>query len=89
MAAGLTVSGDRLAAFCRRRRIRRLAFFGSVLRPDFRPDSDVDMLVEFEPASMPGLLGMARMGRELSQLLGGRKFKVDPIVKTLVGVEIR
>jgi hypothetical protein len=50
-----------------------LAFFGSVLRPDFRPDSDVDVLVEFEPAGLPGLFGMARMERELSEILGGRK----------------
>lgn len=73
MAARLDVPGERLAAFCRRRHIRRLAFFGSVLRPDFRPDSDVDVLVEFEPAGLPGLFGMARMERELSELLGGRK----------------
>jgi predicted nucleotidyltransferase len=73
VASGLAVSEDVLAAFCRHRRIRRLAFFGSVLRPDFRPDSDVDMLVEFEPAGLPGLFGMARMERELSGILGGRK----------------
>jgi predicted nucleotidyltransferase len=73
VASGLAVSEDRLAAFCRRRHIRRLAFFGSVLRPEFRPDSDVDVLVEFEPADLPGLFGMTRMERELSQLLGGRK----------------
>jgi uncharacterized protein len=73
MVTRLDVPNDRLAAFCRRRHIRRLAFFGSVLRPDFRPDSDVDVLVEFEPAGLPGLFGMARMERELSELVGGRK----------------
>jgi predicted nucleotidyltransferase len=64
---------DRIAEFCRRYRIRRLSLFGSVLREDFRPDSDVDMLVEFEPGHEPGFFGLARMERELSELLGGRK----------------
>jgi len=59
-----------LASFCRRHHIRRLAFFGSVLRADFGPDSDVDVLVEFEPAHVPGLFGMAGLERELSALLG-------------------
>ena len=69
----LSVPKDRIASFCRERGIRRLAFFGSVLRPDFRPDSDVDVLVEFEPDRTPGLLGIARMEREFSTLLGDRK----------------
>jgi predicted nucleotidyltransferase len=64
---------DRIAAFCRERGIRRLAVFGSALRSDFGPDSDIDVLVEFEPGRTPGLLGMARMERELSSLLGDRK----------------
>ena len=64
---------DRVAEFCRRYHIRRLSLFGSVLREDFRPDSDVDMLVEFEPGHEPGFFGLARMERELSELLGGRK----------------
>ena len=50
-----------------------LSLFGSVLREDFRPDSDVDVLVEFEDGHAPGLLGIARMERELSEILGGRK----------------
>ncbi|HEX8071213.1 MAG TPA: nucleotidyltransferase family protein [Pyrinomonadaceae bacterium] len=62
-----------LASFCRRHYIRRLALFGSSLRTDFRPDSDVDVLVEFEPEHVPGFLQMARMRSELSRLLGGRK----------------
>jgi predicted nucleotidyltransferase len=64
---------EALEAFCRHRGIRRLAVFGSALRSDFRPDSDIDVLVEFEPGCTPGLLGMARMERELSALLDGRK----------------
>jgi len=50
-----------------------LALFGSALREDFSEESDVDMLVEFEPGHTPGLLGMARLERELSHILGGRK----------------
>jgi len=55
--------------FCRRRRIRRLALFGSVLRRDFRPGSDVDVLVEFEPGHTPGL-AFFEMEEELSRLFG-------------------
>ncbi|SRR3990172_5139270 len=62
----------RLAEFCRRNRIRRLSLFGSVLRDDFRPDSDVDVLVEFEPETMVGFMALSRMQRELSELLGRR-----------------
>jgi predicted nucleotidyltransferase len=59
-----------VAEFCRQNHIRRLAVFGSALREDFSPDSDIDILVEFEPEHIPGLFGMARMERELSLLLG-------------------
>ena len=69
----IVVPGKELASYCRRHHIHKLAFFGSVLRADFRPDSDVDVLVEFEPGHTPGLFGLARMERELSGLLGGRK----------------
>ena len=64
---------EEIAGFCRRHHISRLSLFGSVLRDDFRPTSDVDVLVEFEPDHVPGLFGLARMERELSALLGGRK----------------
>ena len=62
-----------LAALCRRYRIRRLSLFGSTLQGTNRPDSDVDLLVEFEPGAKPGLLTMARIEIELSPLLAGRK----------------
>jgi uncharacterized protein len=62
-----------ISEFCRRRRIRRLSFFGSVLREDFRDDSDLDVLVEFEPDSIPGFLRLAEMEAELETLFGGRK----------------
>ena len=66
----ITIDQKLLTAFCRRHHIRRLALFGSVLRADFGPDSDVDVLVEFEPAHVPGFFGMAHLERELSALLG-------------------
>jgi predicted nucleotidyltransferase len=71
--AQLDLDKEQIASFCRQRHIQRLAIFGSALRPDFRPDSDIDLLVEFEPDHVPGLLGIARMERELSALVGGRK----------------
>lgn len=71
--ARLAVDRDTVAAFCARHHIRRLAFFGSVLRDDFRPDSDVDVLVEFEPGRAPGLFALAGMEEELASILGGRK----------------
>jgi uncharacterized protein len=63
---------DQIAQFCRARHIRRLAIFGSALREDFRADSDIDILVEFEQDHVPGLFGIARLERELSAILGGR-----------------
>jgi predicted nucleotidyltransferase len=62
-------SEDRLAAFCRRHHIRRLSFFGSILRDDFQEDSDVDILVEFAPDHIPGLSFFA-MQEELAEVLG-------------------
>ncbi|MCK6622257.1 MAG: nucleotidyltransferase family protein [Calditrichaceae bacterium] len=71
--ANISVDRERLAAFCRQHHIRRMAFFGSVLRADFGPESDIDILVEFEPDHVPGLFGIARMERELSAIFDGRK----------------
>ena len=70
MSLRIHVDSQSIAEYCRRHRIRRLAFFGSVLRGDFRPDSDVDVLVEFEPGQEPGFLRLARMERELSGIIG-------------------
>ncbi|HXJ92155.1 MAG TPA: nucleotidyltransferase domain-containing protein [Terriglobia bacterium] len=61
---------ERVAGFCQRHRIRELALFGSVLREDFRPDSDVDVLVEFEPEAHHGLFALSRMQSELEEILG-------------------
>ncbi len=61
---------ETLASLCRRHDIRRLSLFGSVLKGTNRPDSDVDLLVEFEPEAKPGLIGMAAIELEFSRLLG-------------------
>ncbi len=66
---GINLDRRKVTEFCRRRHIRRLALFGSVLRDDFGPDSDVDVLVEFEPGHTPGL-AFFTMERELSEILG-------------------
>ena len=72
MRTRLPISESDLANFCHRHHIRRLALFGSTLKGEDRPDSDVDLLVEFEPGCEPGLIGMASLEAELSALLGGR-----------------
>lgn len=69
----ILISKTELAAFCRANGIVRLAVFGSALRKDFGPDSDIDVLVEFDPDRIPGLLGLAGMEIELSTFFGGRK----------------
>ena len=66
----IDIPKDKIADFCRKHHIRKLALFGSVLREDFRPGSDVDVLVEFEPEHVPGLIRFSAMERELSELLG-------------------
>lgn len=70
MAAKVAVPTEAVATLCRRRRIRKLALFGSVLRDDFRDDSDIDILVEFEPDAQVGLIGFAGIERELSEIIG-------------------
>ena len=74
MSAQIEIPDESIADFCRRHRIRELALFGSVLRTDFGPDSDIDVLVEFEPGGDEGLtlLDLAGMEIELSGLIGRR-----------------
>lgn len=67
---GLAIEDSALAAFAARHAVRRLALFGSVLGDSFRADSDVDVLIEFEPGSEPGLLGLSAMELELGEMLG-------------------
>jgi uncharacterized protein len=73
MTHSLFPDQDALEAICRRYHIRRLSLFGSMLKGSDRPESDVDLLVEFEPKARPSLLTMARIEIELSSLLDGRK----------------
>ncbi len=81
MGIHIKVPKDKVVAFCRRNHICSLAFFGSVLRDDFGQDSDVDVLVEFEQGQEPGLMTLATMESELSEILG---HKVDLVERQSV-----
>ena len=70
MSIKIAISREGIADFCRRNRIHRLAFFGSVLRDDFSLDSDIDVLVEFLPDCGVGMIALAGMEIELGQILG-------------------
>ena len=70
MNAQVSVPRERIAEFCRKHGIKRLAIFGSALRDDFGPESDIDVLVEFEPDRIPGLIGLASMELDLARLFG-------------------
>jgi hypothetical protein len=73
MIESLFTDREALAAICRRHQIRRLSLFGSMLDGTSRADSDVDLLVEFDPDAKPSLLTMADIELQLSELLGGRR----------------
>lgn len=70
MNARIAIDREKIADFCREHNIRKLSLFGSVLRDDFGPDSDVDVLVEFEPGRSVGLIRLAGLERKLSAILG-------------------
>jgi predicted nucleotidyltransferase len=74
MSLKIDLSEDKIKDFCQHNRIRRLSLFGSVLREDFGPESDIDVLVEFEPETNVGLITLAGMEIELGQILG---YKVE------------
>lgn len=86
VAIAVDIPAAELRQFCRRHRIRRLALFGSVLGPGFRPDSDVDVLVEFVAGQSPGL-ELIDMQDELSRLVGGRQ--VDLVTEKFINHRIR
>jgi predicted nucleotidyltransferase len=69
----IPVAKDKIESFCRANHIRKLSIFGSALRADFGPDSDVDVLVEFEAAHVPGFFRLVEMEQELSAMMGSRK----------------
>src|SRR5213082_3368722 len=69
----LLIPEEQLDRFCRKKHIRRLSLFGSRLKGNAKPDSDIDLLVEFKPDCEPGFLGLASMEAELTAMLGGAK----------------
>ena len=71
------ISKSQIADFCRRHRIRKLSLFGSLLRDDFGPKSDVDVLVGFEPDARVGFFKLYDLEQELSQLFGGRRIDIN------------
>lgn len=70
MTTNITIAQDQITEFCQRHNIQKLSLFGSVLRDDFSPISDIDVLVEFEPNTRPTLFDMGEMQMELSEILG-------------------
>ena len=87
MSAQIPVNDRQIANFCRKHHILKLALFGSVLRDDFRPDSDIDILVEFEPGHAPGFIGLYQIEEELSSLLGGHR--TDLVTRGFLNRRIR
>ena len=73
----LAIATIEIADFCRRHHIRKFSLFGSSLRDDFGPQSDVDVLVEFEPDARVGLFKLYDLEQELSELLGGRRIDIN------------
>ena len=73
MTVQIDTKPDKITDFCRKHHIRKLSLFGSVLRDDFSADSDVDVLVEFDPQHVPGLIRLGGMAQDLSDILAGRK----------------
>jgi predicted nucleotidyltransferase len=67
---GLDILDEEIADFCRRHGVKRLSLYGSILRDDFNPDSDVDVLVEFQPGRTPGMVGFGQMIIELRDIIG-------------------
>ena len=67
---------DKIASFCKKHHIRKLSLFGSVLRDDLGPGSDIDILVEFQPGKVPSFFRLFDMEEELSAILGGRKVDI-------------
>jgi hypothetical protein len=86
MSPHVSIDREAVSAFCKRHHIARLALFGSVLRDDFEPDSDVDVLVEFLPGHIPGLR-FVTIEREFSELLHGRR--VDMVTPKFLNTRIR
>jgi predicted nucleotidyltransferase len=87
MPLAQAIPTEKLRAFCRRHHVRKLALFGSILRGDFGPSSDVDVLVEFESGHVPGFLRLHDLERELSGIFDGRT--VDLVTPRFLNHRIR
>lgn len=74
--SSIKISKNKVKSFCKKYHIRKLSLFGSVLRKDFRPDSDVDVLVEFEHGKTPGFFKLFDMEDEFSTIISGRKVDI-------------
>ena len=74
--ARIELPQDKIPSFCKKHHIRKLSLFGSVLRDDLGPGSDIDILVEFEPGKVPSFFRLFDMEEELSAILGGRKVDI-------------
>ena len=89
IAARIELPEPGIAASCRRHQVSELSLFGSAARGEMRPDSDIDLLVDFLPGARPGLLGVSAMMRELTALLGRRvDLAVKPALKPLIRAEV-
>lgn len=94
MPVPIDVNQNEIAAFCTKHHLTKFAFFGSVLTDKFGPDSDVDVLFEYDPAHIPSLFDVAGMEKELSELLGRKvdmrtpqdlsRYFRDEVVRTAV-----
>ena len=87
MPTAIPIDRQEIADFCRRHHIRKLSLFGSVLSDSFAPESDVDVLVEFEQGHVPGFIRLFGIEQELSEVLGGRP--VDLVTEKFLNVRIR
>lgn len=86
LTSDIQIPQVQLAEFCKRNHIQKLSLFGSIIRGTFGPNSDVDVLVEFEPGHVPGL-ALIRMQDELAALLGGRE--VDLVTPKFLNRRVR
>ena len=77
----LPISRKTLAHFCERYHVKKLSLFGSILGKEFGPESDIDLLVEFESQHVPGFFAISQMENEISKLLGGRKVDIRTAVE--------
>jgi hypothetical protein len=89
IGAGIELPEGEVAEICRRYQVKELAVFGSAARGEMRPDSDIDLLVDFLPEARPGLLGLSAMMREFSALLDRHvDLAVKPALKPLIRPEV-